>query len=34
MTEVIGTDYTNGRPVHLSLFVSPGIPAPDTLCSQ
>jgi 4-amino-4-deoxy-L-arabinose transferase-like glycosyltransferase len=32
LTEVIGTDYTNGRRVHLRLFVSPGVPAPDQPC--
>jgi 4-amino-4-deoxy-L-arabinose transferase-like glycosyltransferase len=32
VTEVVGTDYTNGRPVHLRLFVSPGVPAPDAPC--
>lgn len=31
-TEVRGTNYTNGRPVQLRLFVSPGVPASDTPC--
>jgi len=34
VTEVVGTNYTNGRPVHLRLFVSPGVPAPDTPCGE
>jgi 4-amino-4-deoxy-L-arabinose transferase-like glycosyltransferase len=34
LTEVRGTDYTNGRPLHLRLFVSPGIPAPDAPCAE
>lgn len=32
LTEIRGLNYTNGRPVHLRLFVSPGIPASDTPC--
>jgi 4-amino-4-deoxy-L-arabinose transferase-like glycosyltransferase len=32
LTEIRGTDYTNGRPVHLRLFVSPGVAAPDAPC--
>ncbi len=32
LSEIVGTDYTNGRSVRLRLFVSPGIPAPDTPC--
>jgi 4-amino-4-deoxy-L-arabinose transferase-like glycosyltransferase len=32
LTEIEGTNYTNGRPVHLRLFVSPGLPAPDAPC--
>jgi hypothetical protein len=33
LTEIVGTDYTNGRAVRLRLFVSPGIPAPDAPCA-
>jgi 4-amino-4-deoxy-L-arabinose transferase-like glycosyltransferase len=33
VTEIVGTDYTNGRPLRLRLFVSPGIPAPDAPCA-
>jgi hypothetical protein len=32
LTEIRGTNYTNGNPVHLRLFVSPGVPAPDAPC--
>jgi 4-amino-4-deoxy-L-arabinose transferase-like glycosyltransferase len=32
LTEIEGTNYTNGRPVELRLFVSPGVPAPEAPC--
>ncbi|MFW5641563.1 MAG: ArnT family glycosyltransferase [Roseicyclus sp.] len=32
LTGIEGTNYTNGRPVSLRLFVSPGVPAPDAPC--
>jgi hypothetical protein len=34
LTEIVGTNYTNGPPVRLRLFVSPGMPAPDAPCAQ
>jgi 4-amino-4-deoxy-L-arabinose transferase-like glycosyltransferase len=32
LTEISGTNYTNGRPVALRLFLSPGVAAPDAPC--
>ncbi|MDG4647760.1 glycosyltransferase family 39 protein [Roseibacterium sp. SDUM158017] len=32
LTEISGTNYTNGRSLTLRLFVSPGVPAADTPC--
>jgi 4-amino-4-deoxy-L-arabinose transferase-like glycosyltransferase len=34
LTEISGTNYTNGRAERLRLFVSPGAPAPDAPCAQ
>jgi len=34
VTEVVGTDYTNGRFIYLRLFKSPGVPAPDAPCAD
>ncbi|MBY6200902.1 glycosyltransferase family 39 protein [Maritalea mobilis] len=33
LTEIRGTNYTNGRRVHLRLYVSPGVPAPADPCA-
>jgi 4-amino-4-deoxy-L-arabinose transferase-like glycosyltransferase len=32
LTEIRGTNYTNGGNVHLRLYVSPGVPASDAPC--
>jgi len=33
VTEIGGENYSNGNPVALRLFVSPGVPADPTICS-
>jgi 4-amino-4-deoxy-L-arabinose transferase-like glycosyltransferase len=33
LTEIRGTDYTNGDRVRLRLYISPGVPAPEDPCA-